>query len=167
MSITRPLGLAWLSWQSRLHSVNRGLDFLAPVGDLLLRLWVAEVFFKSALTKIASFDTTLALFADEFQVPLLSPVVAAWLGTGVELVFPILLALGLAGRYSACVLFLFNIVAAISYPDMSDAGLRDHQVWGLMLLVLTLRGPGSLSMDGLLMRLMRNGKGKENAAPGA
>ena len=150
MHIALPLGQAWQRCQSLLHPVSRGLDFLAPLGDLLLRLWVAEVFFKSALTKIANFDTTLALFAYEFQVPVLSPDVAAWLGTGVELVFPVLLAIGLAGRFSAFVLFLFNIVATISYPDLSDAGLRDHQVWGLMLLVLTLRGPGSLSLDRLL-----------------
>jgi putative oxidoreductase len=146
-------------WLQRFRAGTRRagamLDRLAPFGDLLLRLWVANVFFKSALTKIASFESTIALFTHEYQVPLLPPAVAAWLGTGVELVFPVLLAAGLTGRLSAFVLFVFNIVAAISYPDLSDAGVRDHQLWGLMLLVLTLRGPGALSLDALIAHWLK------------
>ncbi len=125
------------------------LGRMAPVGDLALRLWIANDFFASALTKIQSFDTTIMLFTYEYEVPLLSPVVAAYLGTGLELIVPVLLALGLFGRASAFVLFFFNIVAAISYPELSDAGVRDHQIWGLMLLLLILRGPGALSLDHL------------------
>jgi putative oxidoreductase len=54
------------------------------------------------------------------------------------------LRLGLRGRFSAIVLFVFNIVAVVSYPSLMDAGIRDHQVWGLMLLVIALHGPGKL-----------------------
>ena len=58
----------------------------------------------------------------------------------------------MSGRFAAAALFIFNIVAVISYPDLGEVGLRDHQVWGLMLLVTLLHGPGRLSIDHLLRR---------------
>ena len=130
----------------------KGLDFLSPLIDLGIRLWVANVFFKSGLTKIQSWDSTIALFTYEYEVPLLSPEVAAVLGTGAELVFPVLLALGLGGRLSAAVLFVFNFVAVISYPDLSEVGLKDHRYWGILLLVTLLHGPGRLSVDHFFRR---------------
>ena len=57
------------------------------------------------------------LFENEYDVPLLSAEFAAMMGTAIELFFPVLLALGLAGRFGAFVLFAFNIMAVISYPD--------------------------------------------------
>jgi putative oxidoreductase len=136
----------------RLDTANRILNRLAPIADLGLRLWVANVFFRSGLTKIASFDTTVQLFTYEYQVPLLSPEIAAYLGTFTELVFPALLAIGLGGRFAAGVLFVFNIAAVISYPELNPAGIEQHQVWGLMLLVTLLHGPGKLSVDHWLAR---------------
>lgn len=133
-----------------IRRANRGLDHLAPVADLAVRLWVAPVFFKAGLVKIQSWETTLLLFENEYQVPLLSPEAAAWLGTGAELVLPGLLALGLAGRFAAVALFLFNVVAVISYPALQGAGLDQHYVWGILLLVTAARGPGALSLDRLL-----------------
>jgi len=130
--------------------VIQGLEFMTPVLDLVIRLWVAKVFWKSGLTKIQSWDSTVALFTYEYHVPLLSPSLAAAMGTAVELVFPVLLALGLAGRFSAGVLFVFNIVAVISYPDLNEIGLKDHMYWGLLLLVSLLHGPGKLSVDHIL-----------------
>ena len=128
------------------------LDYLSPVGVLALRLWVAWVFFRSGLLKMNSWDSTLYLFEYEYSVPLLSSELAAYLGTAAELTLPVLLALGLAGRFGAIALFLFNIMAVISYPDLNAPGLRDHQVWGLMLLVPMLQGPGKLSVDYLLCK---------------
>jgi putative oxidoreductase len=132
--------------------VVRGLDQLSPLVDLVIRVFIAMVFFKSGLTKIASWASTVSLFENEYAVPLLSPEVAAALGTAVELTFPVLLVLGLGTRLSAFVLFVFNIVAVISYPDLGDVGLRDHQMWGLLLLVTLLHGPGALSLDRLIGR---------------
>jgi putative oxidoreductase len=129
-----------------------GLDFLQPLADLGVRLMAAKFFFDSGLSKIQSFDTTILLFENEYHVPLLSPVVAAYLGTFTELVFPVLLAFGLGGRFAALVLFVFNIVAVISYPDLSPAGVAQHQVFGLLLLVALLHGPGKLSLDHLIAR---------------
>lgn len=122
----------------------------APV-DLLVRLWVAQAFFASGLTKIASFDSTVLLFTYEYHVPLLPPEVAAVLGTAAELALPVLLALGLFGRLTPLALFVFNIVAVISYPDLMEAGLHEHMVWGLLLLVTIAHGPGALSADRLLV----------------
>ena len=136
--------------QSAAHTIDtlyRKIDVLAPLGNLVLRLWVANVFFRSGMLKLGNWDSTMYLFENEYQVPLLPPNIAAVMGTGVELAFPVLLALGLGGRFAAFVLFVFNIMAVISYPDLEAAGIRDHQIWGLMLFVLLLQGPGKLSVD--------------------
>ncbi len=132
--------------------IAAGLNWLSPLADLALRLWVANAFFTSGLVKIQSWESTVMLFTYEYSVPLLPPEVVAYLGTFTELFFPVLLALGLAGRFSAAVLFVFNIVAVISYPALNAAGVEQHQVWGLMLLVSLLHGPGKLSLDYLIGR---------------
>lgn len=150
-SLSKGLGLAARTCQ--------GLDWLAPLGDLLLRLYVANVFWKAGLVKIHSWPSTLYLFTEEYKVPLLPPEVAAYMGTGVELFFPVLLALGLAGRFAAFVLFAFNIIAVISYPTLNAAGIADHQLWGLLLALLVLRGPGKLSLDHLLWPHLRKNLG--------
>jgi putative oxidoreductase len=128
----------------------RALTALTPVLDFAIRYLVAEAFFKSGLTKIASWDTTIALFENEYAVPLLPPETAAYLGTATELAVPVLLVLGLLTRPAALVLFVFNIVAVISYPDLSEGGLKDHFYWGLLLLVTLFHGPGKLSLDHLI-----------------
>ena len=75
--------------------IINSLESIAPIGDLLIRLWVANVFWKSDVNKFQSFDITVQLFEYEYSVPFVSPTVAAYLGTGVELIFPVLLAIGL------------------------------------------------------------------------
>ena len=136
-------------------TVNKGLGFLAPLADLFVRLRVANDFFNSGLTKIKSFDSTIMLFKYEYQVPLLSPTVAATLGTACELILPVFIALGLAGRYAALALFLFNIVAVISYPDaQTGQAFAQHQVWGILLLVTICYGPGKISLDYLIGKLI-------------
>jgi putative oxidoreductase len=141
--------VAWLTWA-------------APLPDLFLRLWVADAFFRAGLVKVANMDSTIYLFENEYHVPLLPPDIAAYLGTGVELVVPMFLVFGLFGRLAAGFMFVYNVVAVISYPDLwpngfwTDLfgdGFKDHKVWGLMLLVTFLRGPGKLSLDHLLVKL--------------
>ncbi len=130
----------------------RALEFAKPAFDLGIRLFVANVFFSAGLVKIASWSTTLALFENEYAVPLLPSNVAAYMGTAAELGLPVLLALGLGTRFAAAALFVFNIIAVISYPDLGEVGLKDHQYWGLLLLVTLFHGPGKLSLDHLIRR---------------
>ena len=128
------------------------IDRLQPLFALALRAYVARVFFLSGLTKLHDWSITLALFRNEYHVPLLPPAVAATLGTCAELCLPVLLFAGLGTRAAAVALFVFNIVAATSYPDLSVAGLKDHVLWGALLLVLFFYGPGRYSLDHLLGR---------------
>ncbi len=130
----------------------QALSILSPLLDLGIRLYIANVFFKSGLTKIANWQSTLALFENEYAVPLLPSSVAALLGTAVELIVPVLLLVGLSTRFAAIVLFVFNIVAMISYPDLSEAGREQHMLWGLLMLVSIFHGPGKLSLDHLIRR---------------
>lgn len=139
-----------LRWTQASLRIAEG--WVAPVLDLGIRALVGTAFFQSGLTKIASWSTTLALFENEYAVPVLPPEAAAYLGTAAELSLPVFLVLGLGGRFAAAALFVFNIVAAISYPDLSPAGLKDHQYWGLLLLITLFHGPGRLSLDHLLRR---------------
>jgi putative oxidoreductase len=92
------------------------------------------------------------LFQNEYHVPLLSPALAAALGTTAELSLPVFILLGLGTRAAALALFVFNIVAATSYPDLSDAGLKDHILWGALMLVLFFYGPGKIAIDRWLER---------------
>ncbi|CDH45689.1 conserved membrane hypothetical protein [Candidatus Contendobacter odensis Run_B_J11] len=148
-------------------------NFLTPVADFLARYWVASAFFSSGLSKTTtgSFmlfghafnyplsllptESTFTLFQYEYQVPLLPSTLAAYMGTAVELLLPVFLFLGLGGRYVALAMFVFNIVAVISYPDLMAAGLAEHQVWGLLLLITMCHGPGKLSLDHLISRFIR------------
>ena len=132
-----------------------GLEALQPLALLAARLYVAQVFFLSGLTKLRDWDTPLALFADEYRVPLLPSAPAAWLGTGGELLLPLLLALGLAGRVGALGLFVVNAVAVIGLADIAPAALQQHQFWGSLLLGLLLWGPGRWSVDALTPRRLR------------
>ncbi|HHF0511042.1 DoxX family protein [Vibrio sp. RM-44-3] len=118
-----------------------------PLLLLFCRLWVAWVFFNSGLIKVSSWDSTLYLFELEYQVPLLPWELAAYMGTTAELILPVFLALGLITRPMAAILFVFNIIAVISYPVLWEKGFYDHQLWGLMILVVIVWGPGVISID--------------------
>ena len=139
----------WLSNGLNLYyRSSRLLVHAAPALDMGLRLFLANVFFKSGLTKIQTWDSTLYLFREEYKVPLLPPDFAAYLGTSAELAFPVLLVFGLFGRFAALGLTILNAVAAYSYYDqLSEAGLNQHLYWGLLLAVLLLHGPGKWSAD--------------------
>lgn len=135
---------------------SAALDLLQPAAALAARLYVGQVFFLSGLTKLRDWDTTVALFTDEYKVPLLSPALAAFLGTAGELVLPVLLVLGLAGRFSALGLFVVNAVAVISLSEIAPAALQQHIFWGALLASLAIYGPGAWSLERWLApRIMR------------
>jgi putative oxidoreductase len=126
------------------------LEKLQPLAGLAMRLYVGKVFLVSGWLKFSRWDSTIALFENEYQVPVLSPQVAAVMATAGELGFSALLILGLGSRAAALGLFFVNAVAVISYPDLSPAGIKDHILWGALLLVLAIYGPGKISADRLI-----------------
>lgn len=139
---------SWLArGQSAWAVLTRVLDSLQPLAALLARLYIAQVFFLSGLTKLRDWGTTVALFTDEYKVPLLSPAVAAFMGTAGELVLPVLLVLGLAGRFSALGLFVVNAVAVIALSEIAPAALQQHIFWGSLLAGLAIFGLGPWSLD--------------------
>jgi putative oxidoreductase len=116
---------------------------------LPLRLAVATVFWNSAMTKLANWDTAVSLFADEYQLPLIPPEIAAYLSVTIELTTPVLLVVGLMTRFAALVLLAMTAVIEIFvYPQAWPT----HIQWAAMLLVLLCRGAGALSLDHLLWR---------------
>lgn len=120
---------------------------LVPVLDIALRIWIARVFFLSGLTKIQTWDSTLMLFEYEYAVPVIPFELAAYMATAGELILPVLIVLGLFTRFGLAGLFVLNLVAAISYPDISPAGIQQHTMWGLMMIVLLVHGPKLVSVD--------------------
>ena len=128
------------------------LEQLQPLAQLAARVYVAHAFFLSGLTKLRDWDTTLALFQDEYHVPLLPPEVAAVAGTFGETCLPVLLVLGLAGRFAAAGLSVVNVVAVLSLAEIAPAALQQHLLWGCLLLLLLLWGPGRLAADAWIGR---------------
>jgi putative oxidoreductase len=126
------------------------LDSLRPLAALAARIYVGQAFFLSGLTKIRDWETTVALFTDEYKVPLLPPALAAVMGTTGELVLPVLLVLGLGGRFAALGLFVVNIVAVISLQEIAPAALQQHIFWGSLLAGLAIFGPGNWSLERLV-----------------
>jgi len=129
----------------------RGLLERFPTSLLALafRLAVATVFWRSGLTKIASWDATVALFDMEYMLPILPPVAGAYLATAVELGCSALLTLGLATRFAAAALLgMTLVIQLLVYPE----NWPDHLLWGSILAYLVTRGAGAISLDHLICR---------------
>lgn len=132
------------------RKLEAGLDALKNPALLLARIYVGWAFFASGLTKIQNWETTVALFTDEYKIPVLtnlSPTLAALLGTGGELILPVLLVAGLFGRFAALGLFVMNIVAVISLSEIAPAALQQHQFWGSLLAGLAIWGVGAWVLE--------------------
>lgn len=143
--------MAWI------NALTQPLERLAPLFALVTRVYVSWVFLKSGWLKLSDWDSTLFLFREEYRVPLLPPELAAVVGTAGELLFPIFLIPGLCGRLSALGLQAVNVLAVVSYAhvllqDGFEAAVAQHYLWGFMLMMLIVYGPGRWSADGLLSR---------------
>ena len=132
------------------------------------RFSVAAIFWQSGQTKVEGFaidlvagrfqwgfprlaESTVDLFRDEYALPLIDPQLAAYLAATAEHLFPVLLLLGLATRYSALALLAMTMVIEVFvYPEAYPT----HGVWAAVLLYLIARGPGAISVDHLLAARM-------------
>jgi len=151
----------WQCTRDYYRSLAQALGGLGPVVLLLFRVWVALAFWRAGVVKLDDPMGTQYLFNNEYHVPLLSGDTAAFLGTWIELVAPWFLLLGLGGRLVAAFLFVYNLMAVVSYPDLWPHGFwigligndfSDHKVWAMMLLAVVAWGPGALSLDRLAAR---------------
>ena len=123
--------------------------FPLSVLQFLFRLSVGLVFWNSGLTKIASWQTTIVLFRDEYAVPFLPPELAAQLATAVELTCPVLLLAGFATRVATLPLLGMTLVIQVFvYPESWSV----HLMWTAILLFILTRGPGALSVDHWITR---------------
>lgn len=127
--------------------LTRALDALRPAAALLARLYLAQVFFLPGLSKLRDWEATLTLFADDYKVPLLSPPLAAALGTMGELVLPVMLLLGLGGRLSALGLFVINAVGVVALAGITPLAMQQHVLWAALLAGLAIYGLGPWSLD--------------------
>jgi putative oxidoreductase len=119
---------------------------------LIIRVAVADVFWRSGQTKVSGWEvtqTTLQLFRDEYHVPLLPPELAANLAALQEHLFSFLLVIGLASRLSALgLLGMTAVIEVFVYPE----NWPDHLLWTACLLYVVARGPGGLSLDALIRK---------------
>jgi len=119
---------------------------------VIARAGVAVIFWRSGQTKVDGFsikDSTFFLFENEYNVPLLPPELAAYMATIAEHVFPILLVVGLASRFSALALLgMTAVIQVFVYPSAWSV----HILWAMALLYIIGRGPGPLALDHLVAK---------------
>ncbi len=121
--------------------------FAAPTLLLAIRLWMANIFFKSGLTKIANIDSTISLFEYEYALPIISPVIAAYSSIGFELGCSVLLAVGLASR-----LVVLPLIAMTLVIQLLVFQNLEHFYWLFLFFTILVFGGGKISADCLLKK---------------
>ncbi|MDS4071939.1 MAG: FAD-dependent oxidoreductase [Defluviicoccus sp.] len=127
------------------NTVEACAQTLGPVLDLIIRLWLAQIFFVSGVVKTATWASTVMLYTTEHPVPGLAPATAAVLGTGIELICAPLLAVGLFTRFAVLPLLATTLFLQLTYLELTD-----HSLWMVLLGLLAIRGAGALSLDHLI-----------------
>ena len=127
----------------------------APLFDLAARLYLANVFWKSGMVRFNdwkndNFGNQIFLFELEHPVPYLAPETAAYITMGAEIILPILLVLGLFGRFAAAGLLIMTLVIELTYGHF-DA----HILWFFLGATIFIKGPGKLSLDALILKWIR------------
>lgn len=164
--MNRTAPLPHLGKRSPLLALLRScIDLFERIPHTLLaalgRFSIAAVFWNSGQTKVEGLainivngeftlgwprlsDSAVWLFSDEYKLPILPPELAATMAAFAEHVFPLLLLLGLATRFSALALLgMTLVIQVLVYPG----AYATHGVWAAVLLYLMARGPGALSLD--------------------
>ncbi|MES2977483.1 MAG: DoxX family protein [Pseudomonadota bacterium] len=129
------------------------LPWVADAVALVQRVAIGAIFFLSGRTKVDGIfmlnSNAVTLFREDYKLPLIPPEIAAWMAAGAEHLFPILLVLGLATRFSALALLgMTAVIQIFVYPDAWPV----HLSWAGLLLALCLNGPGRVSLDHVLFR---------------
>ena len=133
--------------------------------QLVLRVALAVPFWRSGMLKWGGFlklnDTAVTLFSAEFMLHLPggpyhfpAPAVMAFLSGCGEIMFPILLVLGLGTRFAGLGLLFMTVIVELTVPD----GWPIHLTWAAMALGIMAYGPGNVSLDHLLCRARSTGK---------
>lgn len=113
-----------------------------PILLLIIRLYMANIFWKSGLVKISSWPSTLYLFANEYGVPIFSPEIVAYIATSIELTAPIFLTLGFLTRIAAIPMFIMAIFIEVTFMHLDI-----HYFWMISLATLMVFGSGAISLD--------------------
>ncbi len=141
MTTTMPMSGARTRIAQALSYLGR---FPLAVIQVLFRFAIASVFLKAGLNKLASWELTVQLFADEYKVPVLSPEHAALMSTTFEIGCSTLLILGLATRVATLPLLgMIAVIQTFVYPH----AYSEHLTWGSILIFLLTRGAGPWSLD--------------------
>lgn len=126
--------------------------FASPLWDLAARLYVAEAFWSSGMTRFndlinGNFSNQVFLFELEHPVPFLSPEAAAYGATAGEVILPILLVLGLFGRVGAAGILIMTAIIEFTYIHSVD-----HLIWAFLAASIFIKGAGAISLDNLIRR---------------
>jgi putative oxidoreductase len=134
--------------RSRIAALTELLGrFPIAIVQCMFRLAIASIFLKAGLNKIASWELTVQLFADEYKVPVLAPEIAACTAATFEIGCALLLIAGLATRLATLPLFgMIMTIQLFVYPS----AYAEHLTWASILIFLLTRGAGPWSLDRLL-----------------
>ena len=135
---------------------------LPSLVQLVMRLALAVPFWRSGILKWDGFlklsDTAVTLFSDEFMLHLPggpyhfpAPAVMAFLSGCGEIMFPVLLVLGLGTRFAALGLLSMTLIVELTVPD----GWPIHLTWAAMALGIMAWGPGRISIDHVARSFLR------------
>ena len=134
---------------------------LPSLVQLVMRAALAVPFWKSGILKWDGFlklsDVAVTLFTDEFMIHLPggpyhypAPTVMAFLSGCGEITFPVLLVLGLFTRFAALGLLGMTVIVELTVTD----GWPVHITWAAMALGIMAWGPGRISLDHLVRRML-------------
>ncbi len=163
-NFNRP-SLVLRSWRTAIVLSN-GLRMVATVvAPPTLRIALALPFFRSGLTRWDGFFSlsqgTIFLFEEQFNLHIFgslysfpAPLACAYLVGISEIAFPILLVFGLATRFSATGLLIMTGVIQLTYPE---GWVNFHLYWAALALAIMALGPGPVSLDGLIGRIIPTG----------
>lgn len=144
----KTIGVAATARSAMIRAIVETLSaFPQSLLQLLMRIAIMPVFWRSGWAKAENMEQAIDLFRDEYRLPILPAGLAAYLGTAVELTAPALILAGFATRLAtlpliALTLTIQFLVYPVSYPD--------HLLWFAILVFILTRGPGPISIDALL-----------------